>query len=237
MRSLRKDGLAMPTINGYVTKLRAFWNWCAKKGIVELFPTIEDFPEPQSIPEAYDQEEFQRLIAATKLMQGEVMGLKASEWWYALHLVAFDSGERSSALLNLRWAHYDEGDATLAVPAEIRKGGRKPMLYRLKPSTVKALRRLQRPGAKIVFPWPGHIGTFYNHYRKLLDLAGLPYVSHKSGLQKVRRTFASHIEAAGGNATQALSHTSRRVTEKSYIDPRIAKEPSHNDLLFDVGDS
>jgi hypothetical protein len=53
-------------------------------------------------------------------------------------------------------------------------------------------------------------------------------------LQKVRRTFASHIEAAGGNATQALSHTSRRVTEKSYIDPRIAIEPSHNERLFDL---
>jgi len=24
------------------------------------------------------------------------------------------------------------------------------------------------------------------------------------------------------------------VTEKSYIDPRIAKEPSHNERLFDL---
>ena len=65
-----------------------------------------------------------------------------------------------------------------------------------------------------MFCWKSDQVTFYNHYKKLLELAGLPYVPHKSGLQKVRRTFASHNEAAGGNSTQALSHTSRRVTEK-----------------------
>ena len=35
MRQVRKYGLAMATINGYVTKLRAFWNWCVKKRMVE----------------------------------------------------------------------------------------------------------------------------------------------------------------------------------------------------------
>ena len=54
----------MPTINGYVTKLRAFWTWCAKKRMVEEFPTIEDFPEPMQIPKAYSEDEFRALIAA-----------------------------------------------------------------------------------------------------------------------------------------------------------------------------
>lgn len=235
MRQMRKDGLAMATINGYVTKLRAFWNWCAKKRMVEEFPTIEDFPEPMQIPKAYSEEEFRALIAAAKLMKGRVGDVPAGQWWYALHLVAFDTGERCSALLHLEWNHYDAGDATLAAPAEIRKGGRKPMLYRLKPATVATLATMRATAsAKKIFFWPFDLGSFYHHYKKLLELAGLPYVPHKSGLQKVRRTFASHIEAAGGNSTQALSHTSRRVTEKSYIDPRIAKEPSHNERLFDL---
>ena len=236
MRTMRKDGLAMPTINGYITKMRAFWSWCAKKRMVEEFPTIEDFPEPMQIPKAYSEGEFRALIAATKLMEGEIAGVPAAAWWYALHLVAFDTGERCSALLSLQRSHYDDGDATLAAPAEIRKGGRKPMLYRLKPATVAALAVVRKAASgKKIFFWPNDPGTFYNHYKTLLKLADLPYVPHKSGLQKVRRTFASHIEAAGGNATQALSHTSRRVTEKSYLDPRIAKEPAHNDVLFDVG--
>lgn len=234
MRSMRDEGMAMATINGYVTKLRAFWNWCAKKRMVELFPTIEDFPEPQRIPDSYTEEEYRRLVAAAATMEGEIHGVPASAWYYALHLVAIDCGERCSAMLSLEWRHYDPGDATLEAPAEIRKGGRKPMLYRLKRKTVAALEPLRATGDKKMFPFPWHISTFYKRYRKLLKLADLPYVPHKSGLQKVRRTFASHIEANGGNATAALGHSARRVTEKSYLDPRIIKEPAHNEVLFDL---
>jgi len=234
MRSMRDEGLATATINGYVTKLRAFWNWCAKKRMVELFPTIEDFPEPQRTPDSYTEEEYRRLVAAAATMEGEIHGVPASAWFYALHLVAIDCGERCSAMLSLEWRHYDPGDATIEAPAEIRKGGRKPMLYRLKRKTVAALEPLRATGSKKIFPFPWHISTFYKRYRKLLTLADLPYVPHKSGLQKVRRTFASHIEANGGNATAALGHSARRVTEKSYLDPRIIKEPAHNEVLFDL---
>ena len=37
-----------------------------------------------------------------------------------------------------------------------------------------------------------------------------------------RRTFASWLEANGGNATEALQHTDRRTTKESYLDPTIA---------------
>ena len=50
----------------------------------------------------------------------------------------------------------------------------------------------------------------------------------------MRRTFASHLEAAGGNATDALQHSSRAVTEKSYLDLRVVKREAPNKLLFDI---
>jgi hypothetical protein len=62
--------------------------------------------------------------------------------------------------------------------------------------------------------------------------AGLEYVPRKSGPQKMRRTFASHLEAAGGSETKALKHTDRRVTEESYLDPRIAETHQENERLF-----
>lgn len=234
MRGMRKDGLAAATINGYITKLRAFWNWCAKKRMVEEFPTIEDFPEPVKLPDAYTEDEARSLVAAAAAMEGEIAGVPASVWWESLHRVALDTGERTSALLELQWRHYDAGDAVLEAPAEIRKGGRKPMLYHLKPKTVALLEQLRATGSKKMFPFPYDRVTFYNHYKKLVKLAGLEHVSHRSGPQKLRRTFASHIEANGGNATLALSHTSRRLTEKSYLDPRVVKEPAHNERMFDV---
>ena len=82
--------------------------------------------------------------------------------------------------------------------------------------------------------WDRDDVSFYNHYKRLLKLAGLPYEKQRSGLQKVRRTFASFIEAAGGNATAALAHTARSVTEKSYLDPRLIAAPPANEILFDL---
>jgi hypothetical protein len=38
----------------------------------------------------------------------------------------------------------------------------------------------------------------------------------------MRRSFASHLHAAGGDATKALHHSTRSVTINHYIDPRIA---------------
>lgn len=108
------------------------------------------------------------------------------------------------------------------------------MLYHLKAVTVASLEAIREPTREPIFPPIGHYTTYRNHYKKLLKLAGLPYVKGKSGLQKVRRTFASHLEARGGNATAALGHSARRLTEQSYLDLRIVKEAAHNELLFDV---
>ncbi|WP_428308461.1 tyrosine-type recombinase/integrase [Lacipirellula sp.] len=234
MRFLRAEGLKAVSINGYVAKLRAFWNWCAKKRMVELFPTIGDYPEPQSLPDAYTEEEVRQLIAASRLMKGTIHGVRAAVWWETLHRVALDTGERTSALLDLMWRDFDEANATLEAPADIRKGGRKPMLYYLKPKTVALFAELRKAGQKRIFPWPWTKGAYYNHNKKLIKLAGIEYVPRNCGLQKLRRTFASHIEANGGNATAALAHTARRVTERSYLDPRIVKEPPHNEKMFDV---
>ena len=202
--------------------------------MVEEFPTIEDFAEPLRLPDAYSQEETHRLIAAAALMTGTIHGVPASVWWEALHHVALDTAERTSALLDLQWRHFDAGDATLEAPAEIRKGGRKPMLYRMKAKTIACLESLRPIGQKKIFPWPWHRVTYYNHYRKLVELAGIEWSPRRHGVQKLRRTFASHIEANGGDATRALAHTSRRVTEKSYLDPRVVKEADHNEKMFDL---
>ena len=42
---------------------------------------------------------------------------------------------------------------------------------------------------------------------------------------------ANSSEAAGGDATKGLRHSSSSLTRKSYIDPRIAKEKNQSVLL------
>jgi integrase len=145
---------------------------------------------------------------------------------------AWDTGERTGALLALRWEMLDCDGGQLVVPAAFRKGRRKPMLYLLKPPTLRALEKIRLPERDLIFGWPSGIDRFYARYKRLLKLARLPYVKNESSLQKMRRSFATHIEAAGGDATEALAHTARSLTIDSYIDPQMIEPTPANELLF-----
>lgn len=231
MRSMKREGIAVATINGYFAKVRAFWEWAARRQMVDEFTTLERIPEPERVPSAWTREELGRLFKACEGMQGDVCGVPAAGWWYALHRVAWDTGERLNALLSIRW-EWIEG-RSLSIPAEVRKGGRKSMVYQLKAPTLDALDAIRQPTREVVFPWGLHITSFSGYYKKLLKLAELPYVPHKSGLHKLRRTFATHIAAAGGEATDALGHADGKTARKSYIDPRISQTAAANAVLFD----
>ena len=97
-----------------------------------------------------------------------------------------------------------------------------------------ALAKMLTPERDLLFAFPWCLGTFYNHYTRLLKDAGLPS-TRRDKPQKMRRSFASHLEAAGGNATEALGHSTRKLTERSYIDPSIVTKPPPNRLLFRIG--
>jgi len=238
MRHMRDEGLSAHTINGYWAKLRAFWTWCAKRRMVEDFPTLDRMPEPMKVPRCWTLGELDQLIKATSEMKGEIAGIPAGLWWKAIHLLIWDTGERRGAVFALRWQYFNSSTSEVEAPAEIRKGGQKPMLYKLKPPTVAALELIREPSRELIFPWDRADCVFDSNYQILLKLADLPYEKGKTGLQKMRRSFASHIEANGGNATAALDHTARKVTTQSYLDPRVAQQKPANILLPNLaGDS
>ncbi len=108
------------------------------------------------------------------------------------------------------------------------------MSYQLRKPMIERLRELRnRSTGKLVFPADWSVGTFYNRYAAILKRAGLP-VSRQFKTQALRRSFASFVEAAGGNATEAMAHTHRRTTERSYIDPTIAVRKSASQLLPEI---
>jgi integrase len=222
------------TANGYTQRLIALWNWAAKVRMVERFPTVEKLPEPEVIPQAWSQDQLSALVAACRRAGYKIEGIPASKWWLAFHYVLWDSGERKGAVMELRWDMLNVKNSSLTVPAEIRKGGRKAMVYRLKPKTIEALKAIREPERELIFPMKKHDSVFYLYYRQLIESAGLPYVPFKSGPQKMRRSFASYIKAAGGDATRALRHSTTRVTDDSYLDPTIADPTSPNELLFEL---
>ncbi len=131
------EGKKRSTANGYFSRVLAMWNWAAKKRLVELFPTVSKYRLAERIPKAWTREELDMLLVACGKAKGEIAEVDAADFWVAFHYVAWDTGERTGAMLSLTWEMLSFQTATLSVPAEIRKGGLKAMVYRLKPATIK----------------------------------------------------------------------------------------------------
>lgn len=50
----------------------------------------------------------------------------------------------------------------------------------------------------------------------------------------LRKSHASYLEAAGGDATESLGHSNRRLTQTVYLDASICGDKQWADLLPDV---
>lgn len=225
------DGASRATIAAEFCKLLALWRFAAKRRYVEEWPTVRAPKIPERVPLAWTRAELDRLFAAAHfaLPVGRVPG---SHWWSALFGVLWNTGERINAVLQLQWSGVDLGGLTLFLPAEVRKGSTRDKLYAIDRETADALAKLPRD--RPPFFWPHCMGTLWNRFGKMLELAGLPH-DRRSKFHRIRRSFASHLAAAGGDPTAALDHSSPSVTKRSYLDPRIATGPRPVDLLFRPG--
>jgi integrase len=230
VRYMEAQKLASRTINDRVGRLKTLATWLWRKGIIRFGPTVEKIPEPIRIPRAWNREQLADLFAAARNMPGRVGPFLAGAWWTAFLATAWWSGERTTALLALRW-EWLEGDV-LYVPGEVRKGGRKDAAYRLPVECMALLAALSGP-SPLIFPWPsrqgagqrkpagedGCRGTFYNHYDVLLRMAGLP-TGRYNKVQKVRRSHATwkEIMSGPGSATRSLMHDDPSTAMRYYLD-------------------
>jgi|GEM_PF-573325 len=231
LMQLRERGLSAHSVEKERCQLLAIWRFACRKGHVKLWPDIPAEAKPERVPLAWTQEELGQLFSAIREETGWIAGVPAADWWTALHMLAWDTGERIRAIMSLRWEWINFGNRTVMVPAEVRKGKRKDRLYMLAPDTVTALLEIRFPKRETVLPWP-YVETYlWKRYERILKRAGLP-CDRKSKFHRLRRSVASHFEVAGGNATELLGHSTRKVTLEHYLDPRIVKPKQAADLLF-----
>jgi integrase len=117
----------------------------------------------------------------------------------------------------------------MTVPAEARKGRARDKVFALSPeamSTLAKLRELQV--GTLVFGWPYHRACLWRRFGTVLKNAGLPS-DRRSKFHRLRKTVATAVYAAGGDAQRALDHRDARTTE-SYLDPRVtadSRTPDH----------
>lgn len=210
------------TIAQRMNYLRAFWRWCARERYVEKWPNFQTAPSEKPLPRAWTIQNIAKLMEAAAQTKGYVTCIPAGIWWFNLHRFAWETGERKTAMLSARWNDVDTERCLVEIPAKYRKGKCKGMLYTISQELMEDLVAMRPGDEPRLFPWASSEATFYNQYAKILKRAGLPS-DHKSKIHRMRKSFASHLEANGGDATQALGHSRRTVTSESYLDESIIK--------------
>lgn len=210
------------TVRESVARILALWTWLAKRRTVYAFPTIERPKAPEKMPQAFTEEQLRALFKSAAKERGKVCGLQADLWWTSFFAVCWNTAERKSALLACRLEWFDLDKGTLCIPAEVRKGGRKYGFYTLWGPTVELLRKFFRddPTRELAWPQDKCHGSYYTAFNRILKDAGIP-VSRKFKTHAIRVSHASHLCAAGGDATKKLGHSDTATTQKHYLDPRM----------------
>lgn len=229
----RADQVSAETANKDHANLCAIWRYANRLRLVDTWPTLPRLVAPRRVPQAWTEGELRRLFAEASKSPGTIGRVPTGAWWRALLLVLWNTGERIGAVWSLTWADVDLAGGWVRVPAESRKGRREDRLYRLAPEAVAALRPLRANGSAAVFAT--HFGrqALWIRMRRLLLRAGLP-ADRKSKFHRIRKTVASYVQAAGGDAQAVLGHSSPRVT-RAYLDPRITGTPQAVDWLPRLG--
>lgn len=226
------NGLAKRSVNKDLFNLLALWRWAHKKGAVKTWPDVALESPPVRVPVALLREEIAAVMESIDFETLPVGRCSGPSFWRALLLTIWDTGERIGALVALTWDRVDLKTGWVRFRAEDRKGAIEDNALPLAVDTIAALKKIRRREG-LVFEWPYSATYIYDRLAKIMQRAGLP----DNALYKfhvIRKSVASHYEAAGGNATELLKHSSRKIT-RAYLDPRIVKPVSAKDLLFRPG--
>lgn len=211
------------------SNLRALWELAARRKLVDTWPSIPMVKVPERVPEAWLTDEMQKILDSASYETTFYCEIPAAKWWRALLLLAYDTGERCSAMLSLRWRAFR--GSHILYEAESRKGKRRDILRDISIETADAMLAIKgdRRPEDPIFPWPFQRTYVWKRLGAILDRAGLPS-GRKDKFHRIRKTTASYYEAAGGSAQRLLDHVDPATTRK-YLDPRIVKGVSAPDVL------
>lgn len=196
----------------------AIWNLAQGRGLVKLRPTVAPELVPHHVPRAFTTDELVRLAAAAGMASGWVGPVPAAAFFKALVAVGLETGERINAILNTPrhcWVR-----PTLTVPAGVRKGRAQERVYELSPEASDLVDAVSRHEGPTVFWWIASDTALRKRWKTITRRAGLGD-GRDVQFHALRRSTASHLAAAGLDATAFLGHSSDRITRRSYLDPRV----------------
>lgn len=207
----RLSQVAADTVRGELTKLIALANYLGFSPVIAKPRAIE------RCPEAWTRSQLRKLFRAVRRTKRTIWGMPGSVYWPALLGVTYDTGERIGAVLTLQASDIDSERRRVLYRAEVRKGGYRDAAASLSRRTIRDVGRLLElaPAERLFVR--GSESTVWPAYTRILRDAGLP-CDRRSKFHRLRRTHATFIHLAGGDATAAMGHRSDATTRAHYLD-------------------
>ena len=221
-RYLDDQGKSEHTIHQRLSYLRALWYYSSRKYRIPA-PLFAISKRPDYLPTSFSIDEVNHLYRAIEMERGHYGGVPRPLWWMAFLKYCWSSGDRTGAILQLKWTWVDLDSGIATVPGNVRKS-KKKLVVHLKDSCVDAFTKIRTPNRPLVFPFTKCIQIFYRDWRCILERANLP-VEARNGPQKIRRTVVNLVDENGGDGCKFAQHSSRAITDKYYIDPTREKRP------------
>lgn len=228
MRARRLLGRADATIDNEGVKLLVLWRFAAKQGLCAE-PTISISRAKPDAPQALMRHQVRALFRAAAKSKREVAGHQYRLYFPALLGVIWATGERITAVCELERKDIDV--RSRSVTFRKRKGRGGALVKTLPRMTCWAVKKWlkvapeQKPFSVVA------ISTLYYHLEQVMIAAEIP-VNRRNKFHALRRSHASYLKLAGGDATQSLGHDSERTTRTHYYDPRIVHRRSAASYLF-----
>lgn len=241
------------TANKHLRHLRSLLNHAARNRLIRRVPPINFIAEPDHDVEAWNPHELELIEEQARQQVGMVGDVPAALFWTAWALVAEKIGCRITAQMLTRRRDYDPVGRILLLRRSTQKQ-KKDQRVALTPRAAEAVEKLLAAHAheEIFGSWPYDpplkSGThkwkvLAKHFEdQLVTPAGLK-LNKGVKTRQFRRSAATIVHEAGGNAQELLGHASPKTTEL-YLskDPKRRKvcrqsllipDASPQKLLFD----
>lgn len=127
--------------------------------------------EEARVKDIWRLDELGPLLAATALT-------KRPEWWQALFLFLYNTGQRIGAVMQARWENVDRNErGWLFLPRETMKGGRRSHEIPINSAAREAMELVHIEGEPRIFgrPWPGAKSSMARTLGRIKARSGLPF--------------------------------------------------------------
>lgn len=224
---LEKQGkLAPKTRYGKRADILTLWRAAHRLRLAKEPPLyVRGVKVPRLNPTAWTADELDRILTAAKGLTGTITGngLPRALYFHTVLKAGYETGLRREDLLQLRAdAVQDDGLVTITMEKT-----QLPHVCQIRPDTLQGFRRLQAilevhedPNAFRPLWWPHEKRGFYHWLEKIAAAAAVEAV----GMQKMRRTGATHLESIVPNAAaRFLGHSSPMVAMRHYVDRSLLR--------------